>query len=51
LTRNLFHFTVVSENPLADHDEITSIMETSWQSLPDEDKERYFVKSSPVTPK
>jgi hypothetical protein len=26
-------------------------METSWQSLPDEDKERYFVKSSPVTPK
>ncbi|CAG2193109.1 PMS1 [Mytilus edulis] len=39
---------VIAENPLADYDKVTRILENRWEDLPDEDKDKYFQKTSPV---
>ncbi|OPL21507.1 pms1 protein 1, partial [Mytilus galloprovincialis] len=43
--------SVIAENPLADYDKVTSILENRWEDLPDEDKDKYFQKTSPVKTK
>ncbi|CAC5410750.1 PMS1 [Mytilus coruscus] len=42
---------VIAENPLADYDKVTRILENRWEDLPDEDKDKYFQKTSPVKTK
>ncbi|XP_052094851.1 PMS1 protein homolog 1-like [Mytilus californianus] len=42
---------VIAENPLADYDKVTRILENRWEDLPDEDKDKYFQKKSPVKTK
>ncbi|XP_076094356.1 PMS1 protein homolog 1-like isoform X2 [Mytilus galloprovincialis] len=42
---------VIAENPLADYDKVTRILDNKWEDLPDEDKDKYFQKTSPVKTK
>ncbi|XP_063420405.1 PMS1 protein homolog 1-like [Mytilus trossulus] len=42
---------VIAENPLADYDKVTRILENRWEDLTDEDKDKYFQKTSPVKTK